>query len=196
VFCWRQAVRDAAAAKPNSNVATAGANNSPGTTDFSVPHAETETIAEAANANSGPRSLTPPRSAERVGFRLFFHEPSIFGLVASQENFVGRHIVSDSLVIMKRRSTATWKAGGRWLQQLRNQAGLSQLDLAVRLGIKHYSYVSQIETGLSRPPMSKLQAWAKSLDVDPTEFAEQFISFYEPDLYRMLKSGERSSRRA
>ena len=107
-------------------------------------------------------------------------------------------MVSDSLVIMKRRSrdAAAWKAGGRWLQQLRNQAGLSQLDLAVRLGIKHYSYVSQIETGLSRPPMSKLQAWAKSLDVDPTEFAEQFISFYEPELYLMLKNGERPRKRA
>ena len=68
--------------------------------------------------------------------------------------------------------------------------------MADRLGIKHYSYLSQIETGLSRPPMGKLQAWAKTLDVDPTEFAEQIISFYEPALYRMLKSGERPSKRA
>jgi transcriptional regulator with XRE-family HTH domain len=99
---------------------------------------------------------------------------------------------------MKRRSrdTASWKAGGRWIRQLRDRAGLSQLEMADRLGIKHYSYLSQIETGLSRPPMSKLQAWAKTLAVDPTEFAEQFISFYEPELYLMLKNGERPRKRA
>jgi hypothetical protein len=58
--------------------------------------------------------------------------------------------------------------------------------LARRLGFKYYAFVSQVETGLNRVPTEKLEAWANTLDVDPAAFAKQLISFYEPELHRIL----------
>ena len=89
---------------------------------------------------------------------------------------------------MKRRSSHKrhWKDGGNWLQQLRCKAEIPQADLAGRLGIKYYSYISQIENGISRMPIDKFERWAIELGVDPTDFAERLVSFYEPELHRLL----------
>ena len=78
------------------------------------------------------------------------------------------------------------KQAGTWLKRLRGEAGLTQLELANRLGIKYYAFVSQVETGFSRVPPEKMEVWAKTLDVDPSYFAKQLISFYEPELHRLL----------
>jgi transcriptional regulator with XRE-family HTH domain len=78
------------------------------------------------------------------------------------------------------------KRAGIWLRGLREEAGLTQLELARRLHIKYYAFVSQVETGLSRVPTDKLEAWAHTLDVDPSDFAKRLISFYEPELHRLL----------
>ena len=32
--------------------------------------------------------------------------------------------------------------------------------------------------------------WAQKSGVEPTQFAERFISFYEPDLHRLLRGQE------
>ncbi len=78
------------------------------------------------------------------------------------------------------------KRAGMWLRGLREEAGLTQLQLARRLHIKYYAFVSQVETGLSRVPTGKLETWARTLNVDPPDFAKQLISFYEPELHRIL----------
>lgn len=78
------------------------------------------------------------------------------------------------------------KKAGAWLRELREAAGLTQLELARRLGMKYYAFVSQVETGFSRLPTAKLEAWALALEVDPTAFAKRLIFFYEPELYRLL----------
>jgi transcriptional regulator with XRE-family HTH domain len=75
---------------------------------------------------------------------------------------------------------------GSWLRELREEAGLTQLDLARRLHLKYYAFVSQVETGFSRVPTNKLEAWAQTLHVDPSLFARELISFYEPELHRLL----------
>lgn len=31
-----------------------------------------------------------------------------------------------------------------------------------------------------------MEAWAKALGANPSEFAKHLISFYEPELYRLL----------
>jgi transcriptional regulator with XRE-family HTH domain len=63
---------------------------------------------------------------------------------------------------------------------------LTQLELANRLGLKYYAFVSQVETGFSRLPTEKMEAWARSLRVDPQKFARHLLSFYEPELHRVL----------
>ena len=52
--------------------------------------------------------------------------------------------------------------------------------------MKYYAFVSQVETGFSRLPTAKLEAWALALEVDPTALTKRLIFFYEPELYRLL----------
>ena len=94
----------------------------------------------------------------------------------------------DSLVTMKRTSSVKLrrKQAGTWLKGLRGQAGLTQTELAGRLGFKYYPFISQVENGFGRVPTEKMEAWAQTLGVDPSHFAKKLISFYEPELHRLL----------
>jgi transcriptional regulator with XRE-family HTH domain len=78
------------------------------------------------------------------------------------------------------------KQAGTWLKELRTDAGLSQMQLAERLGYKYYTFISQIENGFGRLPTDSMEAWARALGVNPSHFAKKLISFYEPELYRLL----------
>lgn len=78
------------------------------------------------------------------------------------------------------------KQAGDWLKELRVRAGLSQVELADELGFKYYTFVSQVENGFGRLPVDSMEAWANALNVDPSEFAKRLLSFYEPELYRLL----------
>ena len=78
------------------------------------------------------------------------------------------------------------KGAGVWLKELREKAGLTQMDLAIRLGIKYYAFISQVETGFARLPAQKVEAWANAVGADPPLFAERLLSFYEPELHRVL----------
>jgi transcriptional regulator with XRE-family HTH domain len=78
------------------------------------------------------------------------------------------------------------KEAGHWLRELRQGAGLSQIDLAARLGFKYYTFVSQIENGFGRVPSASLVPWARCLGVPPAEFARKLLSYYDPHLYQAL----------
>ena len=78
------------------------------------------------------------------------------------------------------------KRAGAWLQEQRKRAGLSQIQLAERLGLKYYTFISQIENGFSRVPSESMEAWARALGVPPSEFARQLVAFYEPELHKLL----------
>ena len=83
------------------------------------------------------------------------------------------------------------KRAGDWLKGLRATAGLSQIDLAQRLDLKYYTFISQIENGFGRVPTESMEAWAKALGVDPPAFARQLLSFYDPELHRLLFEGKK-----
>src|SRR5262245_23622386 len=78
------------------------------------------------------------------------------------------------------------KQAGNWLKSLRNQVGLSQIELAQRLGLKYYTFVSQVENGFGRVPTESMEAWAQAVGVAPSEFARQLLTFYDPELHRLL----------
>jgi transcriptional regulator with XRE-family HTH domain len=78
------------------------------------------------------------------------------------------------------------KQAGAWLKELRAHAGLSQIQLADVLGFKYYTFISQVENGFGRVPVESMEAWARALGADPTAFAKHLLSFYEPELYRLL----------
>lgn len=78
------------------------------------------------------------------------------------------------------------KQAGMWLKELRARAGLSQVDLAQRLGLKYYTFISQVENGFGRVPTESMEAWAGALGVNASEFARELLSYYDPELYRLL----------
>ncbi len=84
------------------------------------------------------------------------------------------------------------KQAGGWLKELRAAAGLSQIDLAARLGLKYYTFVSQVENGFGRVPTESMANWADALGVEPSAFARHLLSFYEPEMYRLLFGSQKS----
>jgi transcriptional regulator with XRE-family HTH domain len=78
------------------------------------------------------------------------------------------------------------KQAGDWLKQKRAEAGLSQVDLAARLALKYYTFISQVENGFSRVPTDMMQAWATNLGLEPASFARHLLVYYEPELHRLL----------
>jgi len=83
------------------------------------------------------------------------------------------------------------KEAGDWLKQRRADAGLSQVALAERLGMKYYTFISQVENGFSRVPTEAMEAWAVQLGLEPAEFAKHLLLYYEPELYRLLFGTEK-----
>ena len=75
---------------------------------------------------------------------------------------------------------------GRWLRMGREAAGLTQAELAERIGLRYYTFVSQVENGLGRVPIESQGAWAVAIGLDVPEFARTLLRFYEPELYRLL----------
>jgi len=78
------------------------------------------------------------------------------------------------------------KQAGSWLKELRAKADLSQVELAQQLGLKYYTFVSQVENGFGRVPTDSMEAWARALGTDPSAFARKLLIYYEPELYRLL----------
>ena len=78
------------------------------------------------------------------------------------------------------------KLAGDWLKQRRADAELSQADLAARLGLKYYTFISQVENGFGRVPSESMEAWARAIGIAPGAFARHLLSYYDPDLHRLL----------
>jgi transcriptional regulator with XRE-family HTH domain len=86
------------------------------------------------------------------------------------------------------------KQAGDWLKQRRADAGLSQADLAAGLGLKYYTFVSQVENGFSRVPTELMGAWADRLGLEQHAFAKHLLLYYEPELHRLLFGEENKSK--
>lgn len=78
------------------------------------------------------------------------------------------------------------REAGAWLKELRRKAGLSQIQLAERLGYKYYTFIAQVENGFGRVPTEGMEAWALALGVMPAKFARELLSYYDPELHRLL----------
>ena len=78
------------------------------------------------------------------------------------------------------------KEAGAWLQAMRKRAGLSQIQLSERLGLKYYTFISQVENGFGRVPSDSMEMWAEALGIAPRDFARHLLSFYDPALHALL----------
>ena len=82
------------------------------------------------------------------------------------------------------------REGGLWLRGLRERAGLSQRELATAIGADYYSFISQLESGKGRVPVSQVELWAKALKVRRSEFARGLLRYYDPITHAMLFEDE------
>lgn len=75
---------------------------------------------------------------------------------------------------------------GQWLKRLREGQALSQRDLAEKVGVEYYTFISQVESGRGRIPPDRYRLWAKALGVPAREFVMKLMSYYDPVTYRIL----------
>ncbi|HEY8360932.1 MAG TPA: helix-turn-helix transcriptional regulator [Ramlibacter sp.] len=75
---------------------------------------------------------------------------------------------------------------GTWLKQLREEAGLSQRDLANMLSLDYYTFISQLENGRGKIPSNRYREWAVALKVDEKIFVKRMLMYYDPHSYEIL----------
>jgi transcriptional regulator with XRE-family HTH domain len=75
---------------------------------------------------------------------------------------------------------------GQWLKKSREAQGLSQRDLAEKVGVEYYTFISQVESGRGRIPPDRYRSWAKALGISPREFVIKLMRYYDPVTYRIL----------
>ncbi len=95
-------------------------------------------------------------------------------------SLLGVHVMERDELLRLRRE------GGAWLRRMRENAGLSQRDLATAVGADYYSFISQLEAGKGRVPVAQVELWAKALKVRRSEFAKGLLKYYDPLTYDML----------
>ena len=71
------------------------------------------------------------------------------------------------------------REGGRWLKEKREQANLSQRQLAAKVGAEYYTLISQLETGRGKVASDQYLIWAGALNISPQEFAHAMMRFYD-----------------
>lgn len=78
---------------------------------------------------------------------------------------------------------------GIWLRNERKRAGYSQTELAKKLGLDYYTFISQIENGRGRIPASRYADWADALSLPRREFALRMVKYYDPHTYELIMTG-------
>ncbi len=78
---------------------------------------------------------------------------------------------------------------GQWLRSLRERRQLSQRELAQKVGVEYYTFISQLETGRGRIPPDRYRLWAEVLGVDTQGFVRELMRFYDPVTYELLFPG-------
>jgi transcriptional regulator with XRE-family HTH domain len=82
------------------------------------------------------------------------------------------------------------------LREGRERAGLTQAELAEKVGLRYYTFVSQVENGLGRVPIESQGAWALAIGAEPADFARTLLGYYEPELFRLLFGAAGGAKRA
>ena len=86
------------------------------------------------------------------------------------------------------------KKAGSWLRTMRCGLGLSQRELARRVNMDFYTFISQIEAGRGRIPADRLRDWSEALETDPREFAINLMQYYDPHSFDMIYGSEHSAK--
>jgi transcriptional regulator with XRE-family HTH domain len=76
--------------------------------------------------------------------------------------------------------------GGDYIKRLRLDAGLTQRELADALGLKYYTFISQLENGQGRLPPNLYVKTARVFNVSVKQFALDMLSFYDPHTHAAI----------
>lgn len=83
-------------------------------------------------------------------------------------------------------TTELRKKAGSWLRKRREDAGLSQRELAAKVGIEYYTFISQIEAGRGKVPTDRYREYARALAVPDHEFATTMLKYNDPHIHDMI----------
>jgi DNA-binding XRE family transcriptional regulator len=86
------------------------------------------------------------------------------------------------------------KEAGLWLKELREGRGLSQRQMAEKVGVNYYTFISQLESGRGRIPPDRYLVWAEALGVEPEFFVRNLLRSYDPVTYSILFGKSESQR--
>ena len=78
------------------------------------------------------------------------------------------------------------KQAGKWLREQRCKVGLSQRELACKVNMEYYTFISQIEAGRGRVPAERFRDWATALEIDAREFALSLMKYYDPHTFELV----------
>ena len=78
------------------------------------------------------------------------------------------------------------KEAGMLVKKLREAIGLSQRELANKVGFDYYTFISQIESGRGRVPPTAIKAFAEALGVPVRDFAIDLMRCYDPITYELI----------
>ncbi len=95
-------------------------------------------------------------------------------------------MVHDATDASSNQSRKLRKMAGRYIKACRESEGLTQRDLAEAIGLKYYTFVSQLENGHGRVPPHVYEPLAKALNVETKQFAKEMVKFYSPWTYKAL----------
>lgn len=84
------------------------------------------------------------------------------------------------------------RSAGEWLKSQREKCGFSQTDLARKLGLEYYTFISQIENGRGKIPPVRYAEWADALKVSRRDFAYRMMQFYDPITFGLLFGDEKA----
>ncbi|MDB5366141.1 MAG: family transcriptional regulator [Rhodospirillales bacterium] len=78
------------------------------------------------------------------------------------------------------------REAGKWLKSLRETQKLSQRELAQKVGVDYYTFISQLEVGRGRIPPDRYEAWSAALGLRAADFVKELMRYYDPVTYRLL----------
>ena len=78
------------------------------------------------------------------------------------------------------------REAGQWLKERREAIGLSQRQMAEKVGAEYYTFISQLETGRGRIPPARYIDWAHALEIEPREFVYKLMRYYDPITFSIL----------
>ncbi len=85
---------------------------------------------------------------------------------------------------------ARTREAGDYIKSLRERVQMSQRQFSIRLNIKHYGFVSQVETGSTYLPAEYWPPLCELCGEDIKKFTHFVFARYYPDLYNTLMDVE------